>query len=186
MDALLPALLAVLLAEMGGRVQQNSEALTRHFTKTAPILSALTLSTLASLIAAGIGGALVAPLITYEARTLLLGLALLITGGSMLFSSTPPAPIKSGAAFPISLWRFSTAQFGDNSQFLVFAIAARSASPTFAVMGGFAAILIAALPPLLMPDEWRGALPIQRLRKIAIGLFLISGSYTALSALRLI
>jgi Ca2+/H+ antiporter, TMEM165/GDT1 family len=186
MEALLPAFIAVLLAEIDGRVQHTTETLSVHFAKPTTILGALTLSSLVSLIAAGFSGALIAPLITYEARTLLLGLALLITGGSMLFPHKLAKPIGAGHAFPVSLWRYITSQFGDNSQFLVFAITARSASPTFAVVGGLAAIIAAALPPLFMPKEWRNMLPVHHFRRASTILFFLSGVYAALSGLRLI
>jgi Ca2+/H+ antiporter, TMEM165/GDT1 family len=187
MDALLPAFIAALLAEIDGRVQRETEILCAHFKTPGPILSALGLSTLASLIAAGIGGFLVAPLITYEARTLLLGLALLITGVTTLLpTKTATAPKAGSSAFLSSLLRYATRQFGDNSQFLVFAIAARSGGPSLAVIAGFAGVMLAALPVIMNPSGWRRALPLRALRWGASTLLLLVGVGAALSGLRLI
>ena len=84
MEALLPALVACLLAEMAGRVQLTTES----YAVTRPawgLCAALLLSTAISLAIGAAGGAWMARLVTYEARTLLLGLALILTGGTAIF-----------------------------------------------------------------------------------------------------
>lgn len=186
MEALLPAFISVLLAECDGKVQRNTDALALHFHRVRPILLALIASTLISLVLAGIGGAIVAPLITYQARTLLLGLALLIAGGSMVLGGKPIANPNGIRAFPVSLWRYGVAQFGDNSQFIVFAFAARSDQPLLACIGGLSAILVAAAPPLMLPGAWRTAVPVTLVRRMAAGILVVAGLWSALSALRLI
>ncbi len=186
MEALLPAFIAVLLAECDGKVQRNTDALALHFKQARVILAALFTSTLANLVFAAIAGALVAPLITYQARTLLLGLALVITGVTMIgVSQSAKRPVGNNN-YMSSLWRFARVQFGDNSQFLVFAIAARSDQPVLAGMGGLAATLAAALPPLLLPGAWRTALPMAIIRRFISGGFILFGLWVALGALRLI
>ena len=186
MEALLPAFITVLLTECDGKVQRNTDALALHFHRVRPILLALIASTLISLVLAGIGGAIVAPLITYQARTLLLGLAFLVAGGSMVLDGKPVTSPNGNRAFPVSLWRYGVAQFGDNSQFIVFAFAARSDQPLLAGGGGLAAILVAAAPALILPGAWRAAMPVTLVRRMAAGILILAGLGTALSALQLI
>ena len=186
MEALLPVFMAVLLAECDGKVQRNADALALHFRRTQAIFAALCTSTLVSLSIAAIGGAFVAPLITYQARTLLLGVALLVTGLTMLGAVKAVKRPSTDSSYLSSLWRFATAQFGDNSQFLVFAIAARSDQAVLAGIGGIAATLVAALPPLLLPGAWRTAAPFVPIRRAISAGFILFGLWVALGALRLI
>jgi Ca2+/H+ antiporter, TMEM165/GDT1 family len=186
MNALLLGLVTVLLAEWGGRMQRQSEVLCAHFQNPAPILSALAIASTASLLVAAIGGVLIAPVMPHDARTLLLGLALLVAGTTNLFPTKKIVEPKGENAFVESVWRFGILQFGDNSQFLVFAISAFTGAATLALVGGLIGVLVSALPTLLMAGSWRRSVPVMPLRYLAIGVLIVSGAATALSALRLI
>ncbi|MFM2098490.1 MAG: hypothetical protein RLZZ366_29, partial [Pseudomonadota bacterium] len=70
MDVLLPVFIAVLLAEMGGKVQALSHRLSQT---SSHVLAALFVAAIASCSFAAIGGAVIAPLISFQARTLLGG-----------------------------------------------------------------------------------------------------------------
>lgn len=182
MEALLPALVACLLAEVAGRVQLTTEAYApqqRAFTLGA----ALALSTAISLAIGAAGGAFMARLVTYEARTLLLGLALLMAGGTMLLRAKADRLAEPPKGAP--LWRYLATQLGDNSQFLVFAFAARGNAPALAALGGLAGVLLAGALPLLLDADFR-RLPLATLRRIAGGLLLAAGLWSALHALELI
>lgn len=185
MDALIPVFVAVLMAETGGRIQGLTAALHDRFSNSAPtILAALTLTSLVSLIVAAIGGAVVADMVDFRTRTLLAGLAFAFAGAPMLFALKPnPAPEMAPLA--ASFRAFAPAQFGDASQFIVFAMAARGDAPALALAAGTAAILAAASMPLLA-GEWPGRLPLAAIRRGLGTILLITGAAFAAHAFRVI
>lgn len=187
MDALLPVFVAILLAETGGRVQVAAHVLQLRYGQAAPILSALTLSSLASLGVAGIGGAVIATMIGFDARTLMAGLALLFAGGPMMVSPKP-VPEGEGHAGPFrtSLARFLPLQFGDASQFIAFAFAARSGHAPLAIGAGLAAVLAAAFIPMVVGKDWPGSVPLSALRRGAGALLILAAFWMIVVALRLI
>lgn len=192
MEALLPAFVACLLAEAGSRVQLTSEGYAGEGSaaegsagqrRAWALLAALFLSTMISLAIGAAGGAFMARMVTYEARTLLLGLALIMTGGTLLIraKTAPMAERPKGAP----LWRYLATQLGDNSQFIVFAFAARGNAPVLAALGGLGGVLLAGSLPLLLDGDFR-RLPLSTLRRLSGGLLLLTGLYSALHALELI
>lgn len=183
MEALLPALVACLLGETGGRVQMATAGFAGQ-RRASSLLAALALSTLVSLAFGAGGGVLIARMITYEARTLLLGLALIMTASTMFTRPRKAADAKAQGSAP--LWRYLAMQLGDNSQFIVFAFAARGNAPVLAALGGFVATLAAAALPLALGAEDSAKVPLLLLRRIAGGLLLFIGLWSALSALNLI
>ena len=186
MDVLLPVFIAVLLAETGGRVQAMAHALQVRFAASGAILGGLTLTTLASLLVAGVGGAIIGTMINFEVRTLMAGLALLFAGGPMLLRPKRVRSPGDGWAFVTSLRSFAPLQFGDASQFIVFALAARTGLPGLGVGAGVVATLTAAVIPVAMGRDWPGALPLGVLRRIAAALLIVAGGWMIVSALRLI
>lgn len=186
METLLPVFIAVLLAETGGRVQARSHSLQLQFDAAPAILAGLALSTLASLLVAGIGGAIIARSMDFEARTLLAGLALLVAGAPMAFRSPTLKAAAGTAPFPASLKAFVPLQFGDASQFIVFALAARSGQPALAISAGLGATLVAAAFPILQGREWPGILPLSVFRRIAAVLLLGAGSWMVVNAFGLV
>ncbi len=187
MEALLPTLVAVLLAETGGKVQHQTEQLSIAFRGNVLILIALALTSAVSLCIAGFAGVWMGDLMTYQARTLLLGLALLLSASGVAWPRKKKAMAgATGPALLTSLWRYLVAQFGDNSQFIVFAFAARGNAPLLAASAGIVGVLVASLPAFLLPHEWRKAVHLPKLRWVAAGLLALAGSVSALSALQLI
>jgi putative Ca2+/H+ antiporter (TMEM165/GDT1 family) len=186
MDVLLPVFIAVLLAETGGRVQARAHSLQLRFDAGGAIIGALTFTTFASLLFAGIGGAIVAGIINFQARTLMAGLALLFAGGPMLLRGKAMRDVNGNSAFLTSLKGFAPLQFGDASQFIVFAMAARTGLAGLGVGAGIAATLAAAAIPVMMGRDWPGSLPLAALRRAAAILLAGAGCWMIVSALRLI
>lgn len=180
MEAILPALLAVLLAETGGRTQAlvHGTGLDRG---AGPVLAALLVTTLIGLGIAAWGGSAIAHMLTPDARQLLAGLALIFAGAPMLVPRR--APVTVPCHLIVGLGK---SQFGDTSQFIVFAIAARADMPALALTGGLCGVLAAMLPPLLMGSAWPGRTPLALLRAGAAILLLVTGIGLGIGALRLI
>lgn len=177
MDALVPALVAVLLAEMGGKTQGVAHAGAVAYGAGRPLLALLLTSAIGLGVAAA-GGVYISHLLTPEARTLLAALALVFAGAPMLLPrrKTPEPPRHLLPAF-------ATAQFGDSAQFIVFAIAAQGGEAVLAAIGGVAGVLAAASPPALLGDQWPGRIPVGPLRVIGAALLLIGGIWLAARAL---
>jgi Ca2+/H+ antiporter, TMEM165/GDT1 family len=186
MEALLPTLIAVWLAETGGKVQIQTEMLSVAFGGRALILGLLALTSAVSLLAAGFAGIWIGALMNYQAKTLLLGLALLFAASGVAWPRKKKAKRIGGTVVPTSLWRYAVAQCGDNSQFIVFAFAARGNAPLLAASAGLVGVVVAAVPAFLFPADWRRVMRLDVLRWIATALLLIAGFLSAFSALRLI
>ena len=188
MDALLPAFLAALLAECGDKTQFLALALGLHFRRLWPVILGIALAALANAAIAAIGGYYVSPLLTFEAATLMLALALVFAGTGALIAQKPPEPVEGWrmGAFPASFLAFFLLELGDKTQFLTFAIATRSGAPVLAASGAAAGVIVASALAMLAGRDLGKALPVARVR-VAIGLFfLLTGLWAALAALRLI
>jgi putative Ca2+/H+ antiporter (TMEM165/GDT1 family) len=185
-DALIPAFIAVLLAETGDRTQYQTHRLGLTFADHRPVYAALLLVVILNLGIGAVGGALIAGLMTFEARTLFAGLTLALAGLPMLFRLRPAKPITPKRPFITSLVWLFPAQIAGASPFLVAGLSARSATPVLAFVGGLLAILVAVTPPLLLRGAWPGAFPLALLRRIAAILLTGAGLWLALGALRLI
>ena len=186
MDALIPTFVAVLLAETGDRTQSQAHQLGLTFSDHRPIYAALIVASAINLLVGAYGGMLVAKLITYEARTLFAGLALMFGGLPMLFKIKPAKPINAKRPFLTSLVHIIPAQIAGAAPFIVAGFAARSNMAGLTFAAGFAAVMITAIPPLLLREEWPGGLPLVTLRRIAAALLIGAGLWMALGALRLI
>lgn len=182
MEAFLPALVACLLSETAGRVQLTTESYAPR-RRTLALLAAIFASTLISLAIGAAGGAFMARMVTYEARTLLLGLALILTGGTLLIRARADPLTQPPKGQP--LWRYLATQLGDNSQFIVFAFAARGDAAMLAALGGLGGVMLAGALPLMLDRDFR-RLPLPLLRRSAGGLLLATGLWSALHALKLI
>ncbi len=186
MEALLPTLVAVLLAELSGRAQAETLLLARHYRSSSAVLQALVLASFAGAGFAAAGGILVAAQLTYQARTLLLGVALVFAAVSMFWPMRAPAAPRKGAAFSVSLWRIGKAIFAGNGLFLIFAFAARGNAPVMAACAGAAGLILAGAPALILEDEWAGMTRKPYLRWATALILLLAGLYAGLSALGLL
>lgn len=187
MEALLPVLVAVLLAEIGGRTQATGNALALAYPQHhSSLFIGLGLSTMASLSVAALGGAVLANMIPFEARTLLFGLALLFAGVPMLLVVKTPTIKSISSPIAASVFGFGRVQFGDASQFIVFAVSARSGEPILAVLGGMMGIIAATTPAIILRADWPGRLPLRPIRMLAAIVLTLAGAFAAISALRLI
>lgn len=166
MNAFIPALIAVLLAEYGGRSAQ--------FARLPRLSLAATLLGLAVGIAA-FGGISLAPTMNAHARALMLGIALILTGFGQFGkapSGNPPATVAGTLLF---VWRSS-------APFLAFAFSIWQGAPVGAAAGALAGIA-GAVALGAVPLSPRIILVVRRLSGATMT---VIGIYAALWALRLI
>ena len=135
-----------------------------------------------------VGGMLIAPLLTPNARLLLLALALLLAAfGTTLRAKSPDrlAGWRLGG-FATSVAGLAIMAFGDRMQFIAAALAARSTLPWLAAVGATIGALAVTMPAILIGEAAWLALP-QRAIRIASAIVLaIAGVVIGLQALALI
>ena len=188
METLLPAFLLVLIAQAPDRSAILSATLGARFGARPVLVAAIAMALALGFALAAAAGVLVAPMLSPRAGTLLVALALIAAGLGAIR--------RSRLTDTLQRWRigpFATGfaglfilALGDASQFLVFAIAARDASPLLAMAGAtVAAVTIHIAAIALGPVQWARLTP-AALRWGSAALFLVIGSASALSALRLV
>jgi hypothetical protein len=162
-NALIPAFVAVLLAEIGGPLA--------IFTVERRTFAALAMVLL--VIVAVVGGWAVAGLLIAPARVLLLGLAMLFAGFAQFGQRAPVAGKPTIVASAMMLYR-------SPAPFLAFAFSAWMGAPATAGVGALAGIGVAATSGSL-----HGAMP--RVVRTGAGIILcLAGIIAALNGLRLV
>jgi hypothetical protein len=162
----IPALIAALFAEIGGRASD--------FARLSRLSLAATLLGLAVGVSA-FAGASLAPTMPANARQLLLGVALILTGCGQFGkvpSGDPPATFPATLLF---VWRSS-------APFLAFAFAVWKAAAVGAAAGALAGVVGAvALGSVRVAPA-----PLIWIRRLAGATIIVIGIYAGLGALRLI
>jgi putative Ca2+/H+ antiporter (TMEM165/GDT1 family) len=188
MDALMGALVAALLAQASDRPAWMAARIADQFSRRGAVIVGVALALGISNALGAAGGALIAPMMTPNARALLLGLALLSAGASACW---PPKPLpqSGGATLGASATAFIlllATSLGDRTQFLTAAIAVRSDLPVYSAIGATLGGLAIHIPAILAGSKGKRRLPLHAIR-IAIALvLLLAGSVAVLSAMRLI
>lgn len=163
MNGFIPALVAVLLAEIGPRALFYAEA-GRH---------RIVLVTMAVLVAlAGTGGALLARELTEWSNALMIAIALLFAAVGQVQRIRPAAGIVPVVA---AFW-------SGGVLILVFTIAIRF-GPVAAVAGGLAGLVAAAVLTRALVD---GGIPLQPVRWAAATVLTLASAFIAVGALRLV
>lgn len=187
MDALMAALVAAALGQVGDRTGWLAAILGDRFGAGRVIVMAALALALASGIAV-VGGMVIGPMLATNAKLLLLALALILQGGGAFFPERSPDRLdhwRLGAWATALLGLFILA-FGDGIQFIVFALAARSTVPWLAAIGATIGSLAVVAPAALLGERAWLALPLRPAR-IGIGaLFFVVGVVIGLGAVRLI
>jgi putative Ca2+/H+ antiporter (TMEM165/GDT1 family) len=187
MDPLVPAFVAVLLAMATDRPPLLAAILADRFGTAATVAGTIAAQATGFALAA-VAGTLVAPHLTPNARALLLALALLSAGGSALFA----ARIKDrldGWHLPgiiVAALGMAVLALGDRSQFLIFAVTARTPDALLAAIGGILAATVVTTVAATMGERDWTRLPLRFVRPLVATLLLLAGIVTGLSALRLV
>src|SRR4051812_44996214 len=121
MDALLSTLLACLLCEIGGSGQSLSLALAQRFARNRSVLAGLGFSALANASLSAGAGWYISKLMTTDARSLLLALAILAAGAALLLAVRKPDLLERWRTGPFTttLLGLFILGFGDAAQFMI-------------------------------------------------------------------
>lgn len=187
MDALMAALVLGALTQGSDRTPWLAAALADRFRAPAVVIAAALLAlALNYAVAVALSGAL-APLLTPEARLLLLALALVLAGLGTPWRARAPDRLAGWRTGPwlTALAGIAIHVFGDRMQFVVAALALRSPLPWAAAVGAtLGAGAVAAAAALLGERGWT-ALPLRAFRAAAALVLTVAGLWCALLALRL-
>jgi putative Ca2+/H+ antiporter (TMEM165/GDT1 family) len=188
LDALLTSFVAAALGEWGDKTQLLVIALAARYRRPLPILAGVFVAALANSLIAAFGGALVHDMIVPRASSLLVAVALIYAGIAGLIRPKPyeSAGTSRAGPFLVAAASFFVLEFGDKTQFLTFAVAARFDAFALAAAGATAGIMFASVPAALMGDQLPKAAPLKGIRLGLGALFLAIGLLVALSALRLL
>lgn len=187
MDSLLIPFVAAALAEWGDKTMLLALALAARFRRPAPILAGIALAALANAAVAAFAGYLVHPLVSQRALSLLVAVAFLYAGVAGLLGGRA-ASLGDGwktGPFLTSAGCFFLLEFGDKTQFVTFALAARFDVPALVAGGATAGVIAANLPAVLSGGGFAQAAPLKPMRLVAAALFLAAGFVVGVDALRL-
>lgn len=186
MDPLVPAFVAVLLAGVSDRPPLLAAILSDRLGRGA-LWGTIGAQTIGFVLAA-IGGMLVAPILTPNARNLILAVALIAAATAVPI----PARIKDRLGswrlppFPTGLLGMAALALGDRSQFLVFALVARTPDPLTGTIGASLAGAVLLLGAATLGERAWQKLPFAAIRIVATLLLALTGAVLGLGALRLL
>ena len=187
MDALLTTFVSVLLAEMGDRTQILAAALALRYQKNGAVLAGLVLASIFNCTISSVGGSVIDEWISEAPLKLFAGMAYIFAGAGMLMWRRRVDPLtgwKTGAFLTSFLGLFILG-FGDKSQFIIAANAARSEYWGFVLAGGFAGIMAACIPAITLRERLAQVVPVKIIRWTGGALLLVWGVVLALQALGL-
>ena len=171
------ALVAAALAHLGDAPATLAAILADRFRKPGVVILAAAIALAGASAAAVAAGMLLAPLVTPEAKLLMLALALALQGGGALFPAKGPDRLEGWrlGAFATSLLGLFIQFFGDGIQFVVVALAARSPAPALAGVGATLGALVAIAPAAVLGEAAWHRLPL-RAARLAIALVFLVGA----------
>ena len=188
MDALVPAMVAAIAAGFTDRPAWLAAILADRYRSTLAVLVGLAVAFAGASAIAVASTLLILPILSPNARLLMLALALLFAGGASLLRTKAPDRLESwriGALATASLGGFVLA-LGDRTAFLVFGLAAWGARPVSAALGGpRGALLLAVVAASVGEAAWR-RLPHRMIGVAAGACLLFIGAILAARALRLL
>jgi Ca2+/H+ antiporter, TMEM165/GDT1 family len=187
MDALVPAFIVALLAELGDRTQLMAIALGNRFARVGAVIAGIALAAILNMGIAGFAGLEIGALIPHRAIQLLTGVALILAASGAPFRVKAPPTVETWKLGPFlsSAGAFFILAFGDKTQFVTGAIAAASGTPWLAAAGAAAGVTVANVPAVILRDRWPQIMPLRWIR-IGVGVVLaIAGIVIALQALEI-
>ncbi len=188
MDAFLTTFLSVLLAEMGDRTQILAAALALRYHKNGAVIAGLGCATLANCAISAAGGSVIDSWISEAPLKLFAGMAYIFAGVGMLMWRRP-VDVLSKWKTPTFLTAFIglfILEFGDKSQFIIAVQAARYDYWGMAMAGGFAGIMAAAVPAILLGAKLAEILPLRAIRLVGGAMLALWGIILSLQAFGLV
>lgn len=183
MEAFLVSTGIVALAEIGDKTQLLALLLVLRFRRPWPIVLGIFVATVANHALAGALGQLVSNLLSDTWLYSLLAMSFIAVAGWTLIpdkldEDEAPAISRYGAFFA-TLVAFFIAEMGDKTQIATVVLAAQFDAYLWVVMGTTLGMMLANVPVVFMGNAAAGKLPLDLIRRIASGAFLLMGLYAA-------
>ena len=181
------ALVAALLTKASDRTPWTAAVLGDRFTSKSAVIAGTALALIVGNALGVVGGVLIAPLLSPNARDLMLALAL-FSGGITAFWPLKPAKSREWrlGAFASSVAAIGLLGFGDRTQFITATLAARDTVPVLAGVGAVIGALAVNVPAILLGERRLRRLPTGAIRVAAAALLTVGGVVQGLVALQLI
>lgn len=185
MDAFLTATLLVAVAEIGDKTQLLSFVLAARLQKPLPIIAGILVATVLNHALAGSLGVWLAGLIAVQWLPWITGTAFILFG---LWALHPDAlgddpELHHAGPFVTATIAFFLAEMGDKTQFATITLGARFAHALPAVvLGTTFGMMLANIPAVLIGERLAQRLPLDLVRWLAAGIFILTGIFTLLAA----
>jgi len=189
MDALMAGLVLGALCLAGDRTPWLAAILADRYRAThGLVIAAAALAFIGNYALGALGGVIVAPLLSPEARGLLLALSLILAGLGVSWRQKAPDRLAGWqfGAFGTSALGLAIMVFGDRMQLVVVALAARSPLPWLAAVGASLGALAVVVPAILNGEARWVALPRRLLCIASAAILMLSGIVIALRSIALI
>ena len=172
------------LAEFGDRPQILCAALAMRYGRISPVIWGLGLATLCNCMISAIAGSAVNQWISEDPLQLFYALSLILAGLGMVAWRRPTDLLEDWTLGPFwtSFLGLFILQFGDKGQFILAATAARTNMEILAAAGGWAGVMIACVPAILLQRRLAEVIPVRAVRLVGGAAFLLIGSGLAISA----
>ncbi|MBY0520270.1 MAG: TMEM165/GDT1 family protein [Sphingomonas sp.] len=188
MDALMAAFVAALLTQAGDRTAWLAALLGDRYRQPGLVIAGVAIAIAVTNVLGVFAGMLVAPILTPNARTLMLAVALVSAGSSALFRLKHPGAMEGWrlGALATALVGVLAQGVGDRMQFITAALAIDTALPWLAAVGATLGSMVIIVPAVLGGEAWRRALPMTAIRTGTGAVLIMAGLWSGLGALRLI
>lgn len=185
MDALLTALVACFIGELGDRGQLLTLTLSDRFRSRRTLIVGIVVASFANATVSAAAGGFIAPMLGSGARTLFLAAAIAAAGFGLLAAVKAPDPLsgwKIGVLLTSMLGLFILG-FGNGPQFLAVGIAVRTGDPIMTALGAGIGTALALLPVVFFGRAYFQTLPLQWIRRASGAILLLIGIWLALSTI---
>lgn len=178
MEALLTSTAVVALAEIGDKTQLLAIVLATRFKKPLPIILGIFAATVANHFLAALVGSQVASILDGQWFRYLVAASFIVMAGWTLIpdklNDEEHKPARFGA-FVTTLIAFFLVEMGDKTQIATIALGARFHDVLSVTMGTTLGMMIANVPAVFVGHELLKYVPLNIVRMIAAGLFLLIG-----------
>lgn len=178
----------VALAEIGDKTQLLALLLVLRFRRPWPIVLGIFVATVANHALAGALGQLVSNFLSDTWLYTLLAISFIAVAGWTLIpdkldDDETPSISRYGAFFA-TLVAFFIAEMGDKTQIATVVLAAQFDAYLWVVLGTTLGMMLANVPVVFMGNAAATKLPLDLIRRVASGAFLLMGLYAAWLAYR--
>lgn len=181
MEAFLTSTTMVAIAEIGDKTQLLAIVLATRFRKPIPIILGILVATLANHFLAALLGAQAAAFLSASWFTYLIAASFIVMGfwtliPDKLDDDEAPSASRFGA-FTATLIAFFLVEMGDKTQLATIALGARFQDVIPVTAGTTLGMLIANVPAVLLGHELIKRIPLNIVRMIAAGVFILIGCW---------